>query len=167
MADSHIEHRALGVRPVLAAWWLGIGIDLFFNAGLFASLFDQATESGLLSDDELFRRVPVSYAALALAVSGMAWVWDRLRVDGWRRGAGLGAGAGVMVAALGIVNVWTAIDMSPSFVGAGALVQVVELAAIGSALGRFRSRGVEARVRWVVLAGAGAAIGGIVLQNVS
>ncbi len=166
MADPHIENRALGVRPVLAAWWLGIGIDLFFNAGLFASLFDQATEPGLLSNDELFRRVPVSYAALALAVVGLAWVWDRLGVDGWRRGAVLGAGAGVVASALGIVNVWTAIEMSPAFVGAGALVQVVELTAIGTALGRFRS-GVDARVRWVVLAGVGAAVVGIVLQNVS
>ncbi len=165
--DRDIESRAFGVRPVLAAWWLGIGIDLFFNAGLFASLFDQATEPGLLADDVLFRRVPVSYGALAVAVLALGWLWDRLGVDDWRRGALLGAGAGVVAAGLGIINVWTAIEMSGIFVGAGALVQVVELTAIGAVLGGSRSGAGVPRLRWVVLAGLGAAVLGIVFQNVT
>ena len=159
--------QAMKFTPIAVAWLLTIGVDLFFNAGLFAGLFDQSKEPSLLADEVLFRRIPVAYIALAVAVIVLAWLVDRLDVLEMRHGLVLGALAGGVAALLGIVSLWTAIDMTGAFVLAGALVQVVELGVAGAFLGAYRGepeprrwvrRGLALAVTLVVL--------GIVFQNV-
>jgi hypothetical protein len=142
---------------------LAIGVDLFFNAGLFAGLFDQGREPALLADEALFARVPIAYLLLLLGVLALAWLVDRVEVQGGREGLRLGAAMGLIVAALGTMYLWTAIDLTVPFVGAGVLVQVTQFAASGAALGNTRVGG---RQRWVVGVGMLLVVGGVVLQNV-
>jgi hypothetical protein len=154
-------------RPVVVGWFLAVGIDLFFNAGLFSGLFDQTREPSLLPDAVLARRVAVAYAALAIAVAALAWLLDRTDRRGALAGAVLGALAGLVFAAMGIVMLWTAIDMTGTFVAAGALVQVAEMAGAGAVLGAFRTGADRRRLtRRALVFALLAAAGGIVLQNI-
>lgn len=159
--------QAMSFRPVVVAWFLAVGIDLFFNAGLFSGLFDQTREPGLLPDAVLARRVGVAYAALAIGVGALAWLLDRTDRRGALAGAVLGARAGLVFATMGIVMLWTAIDMTGTFVAAGALVQVGEMAGAGAVLGAFRTGADRRRLtRRVLVFAVLAAAGGIVLQNI-
>jgi len=158
--------RALTLRPVAVAWLLAVGVDLLFNAGLFSGLFDQSREPSLLADAVLFRRIPVAYLALAIAVGGLAWLLDRTDQRGALAGATLGALAGLVVASMGIVTLWTAINITGLFVAAGASVQVAEMAASGAVLGAFRSGGDRRRLtRRALIYALLAAVIGFVTQN--
>lgn len=158
--------RGLSARPVTLAWLVAVGVDIFFNAGLFSGLFDQAREPGLLGDDSLFRRIPVAYLGLLVGVIALAWVVDRSGRRDAVSGAVIGSGFGVIAALLGIVSLWTAIEMTGAFVAAGAFVQVVEFAAAGAVLGAWRGDAGRRRVtRSAILAALLAAIAGIVIQN--
>lgn len=155
------------MRPVFVAWLLAVGIDLLFNAGLFSGLFDQTREPSLLPDAILFRRIPVAYLALATGVVGLAWLLDGTDRRGAWAGATLGALAGVVVASMGIVALWTAVNMTGLFVAVGALVQVGEMAASGAVLGALRAGGDRRRLtRWALIFALLAAVAGIVAQNV-
>lgn len=153
-------------RPIVVAWLLTVGVDLFFNAGVFAGLFDQEREPALLPDEVLFRRIPVAYLALAIAVMVLAWLFDRIDVIGTTRGATVGGIAGVVAAALGIIALWTAIDMTGLFVVAGSLVQIIELGTAGAFYGSYRGTSQPKRsVRWALVVAVALAVLGIVFQN--
>jgi hypothetical protein len=108
----------------------------------------------------------VAYLGLLIAVALLAWVVDATDVVHIAAGARLGAFAGMASAAIGIVSLWTAIDMTGSFVLAGAAVQVAELTAVGVVLTAFRSSPEPRRIRRLALIGAlAAAASGIVIQN--
>ena len=157
---------ALRVRPVLSAWALAVGVDLFFNAGLFVGLFDQGREPGLLADADLFRRVPVAYVGLLIGVTALGWLVDAIDLRGLRSGALTGALAGAVAASLGIVLVWTAIEMTGWFVAAGVLVQIAEFGAVGAFLGAFRDSARPRRVATIaIVVSCALAVAGIVLQN--
>lgn len=158
---------ALRVRPLLVAWLLTVGVDLFFNAGVFSGLFDQNREPGLLSDSELFRRIPIAYLALAIGVTALGWLFDRLDLRGLWRGARIGVAAGLAVACLGIVTLWTALEMTGQFVAGGLLVQVVAFGVAGAYLGAYRNDPDSSGATRVGLVVAlVAAVAGIVVQNI-
>jgi hypothetical protein len=85
------------VQPVFWAWLVAVGVDLLYNAGVFSPLFDQDREPGLLTDPDLFARIPVAYVVVALEVTGVAWAMDRSQVAGAMPGAALGAGVGLLL----------------------------------------------------------------------
>lgn len=154
-------------RPLIVAWLLTIGVDFFFNAGLFGELFDQSREPGLLSDAVLFQRIPVAYFALAVGVTALGWLFDVTDVREMWRGTRFGALAGFVVACLGIVNLWTALEMTGWFVAAGMFVQVVEFGVAGAFLGAYRgSPNRKQLTRFSLGAALLAAAAGVVLQNV-
>ncbi len=133
---------------------------------MFASLFDQESEPNLLADEVLFRRIPVAYGALSIARSGLAWLVDHLQIRGVMRGAGTGACAGIALVAMGVVSLWTAIDMTGAFVGAAALVQVSEMAAASAALGACAATADRRpAIRWTLGIAFALAVLGIVVQN--
>ncbi|MGB7860867.1 MAG: hypothetical protein WBM90_10250 [Acidimicrobiia bacterium] len=153
-------------RPIIVAWLLVVGVDLFFNAGVFTRLFDQSREPGLLSDAVLFRRIPVTYLALAVGVAALAWLFDRLDVKGSPRGTIYGGLAGVAVVLLGVINLWAAIEMTGLFVASAALVQIVELGAAGSFFGSYRVTATpKRRVRITMAISLVLGILGVVIQN--
>ena len=99
-------------------------------------------------------------------VIGLAWVVDRSGPRDAVSGAVMGSGFGVIAALLGIVFLWTAIEMTGAFVVAGAFVQVMEFAAAGAVLGAWKGDAGRRRVtRSAILAALLAAIAGIVIQN--
>ena len=158
--------RALTLRPMVVAWLLAVGVDLLFNAGLFSGLFDQTREPSLLPDAVLFRRIPVAYLALAMAVGGLAWLFDRIDRRGAWAGATLGALAGLVVVSMGIVALWTAVNITGMFVAAEALVQVGEMAASGAVLAAFRAGSDRHRLtRRALILALLAAVAGVVAQN--
>jgi len=169
MNTRHAPSRppdALRPGPVLAAWMLTIGIDLFFNAGVFSPLFDQTREPNLLADESLFRRIPVAYAGLLVAVVAVAWLIDRVGEADGKAGALLGAGVGVVLASMGVVSLWTAIDMTREFVAAAVVVQIAEMAGAGATLAAIpgASRPRRAIASTIGLAVA-AAVLGVIVQN--
>ena len=155
------------VRPLTVAWLLTVGVDLFFNAGLFSGLFDQNREPGLHPESELVRRIPSAYLGLVVGVTVLGWLFDRIDLKGIWRGARVGALGGLVVASLGIVTLWTALEMTKLFVAAGLVVQIVEFGVAGAFLGAYRDDLEPKRLTRAALAAASlAAIAGIVLQNV-
>jgi len=165
-APGAAGERALGVQPVFWAWLVAVGVDLFYNAGVFSPLFDQGREPGLLADPELFARIPVAYLVVALEVTAVAWAIDRSQVAGALPGAALGAGVGMLLGVAGVVWLWTAIEMTASFVVAGVVVQLSMMAAAGIVLGAVRSGIGRLRLRLRCLAAVMvAAILAVVAQN--
>jgi len=164
-SPSGDHQRVWALRPVLSAWALTIGLDLFFNAGVFMPLFDQEREPSLLPDEVLFRRIPVAYAALLIGVAFLAYAIDRVEPRSILIGAAQGGLLGVVLASMGIVSLWTAIDMTGTFVAAGSLVVVLEFAAAAAVLAAFRLSGRRDFARRVLLLALLAAVGGIVVQN--
>ncbi len=79
----------------------------------------------------------------------------------------MGVAAGLIIACLGIVTLWTALEMTGLFVAGGLLVQVVEFGVAGAYLGAYRNDPDPSRSTRVALAVAlVAAIAGIVVQNI-
>lgn len=159
--------RAFGLRSVVVAWLVAVGVDLLLNAGLFSPLFEQAREPALLSDEELFRRIPVAYLAILAGVAALAWVLDRLPRRGMAAGAVTGAAAGAVTAGLGVVSVWTAVDLTVAFVLAAIAVQVGQLTAAGAVLGGYQLT--RSRRRYTVVCLAAVlmmVVGAIAVQNV-
>lgn len=158
--------RALRLGPVFWAWLVAVAVDLFFNAGVFAGLFEQSREPSLLDDAVLFVRIPVGYLVVAVGVAAVAWVLDVAHITGARRGSATGAGIGLVFGLTGTVWLWTAIEMTPPFVGAALVVQTSQMAAAGAVLGAVRSGLPPRQLRW---RSAGVAIGlavvAIVTQN--
>lgn len=160
--------EAFAVVPVAVAWLTDVGVDLLFNAGVFSWLFDQSREPGLLEDDELFRRIPVAYLALLAGVAAVAWLLDHTRRSGVLFGLTVGAAGGAVTAGLGVVSLWTAVELTAGFVLAAVLVQAVQFATAGAVLGGFQVT--ANRRRLVVLAGGGFVLcvfAAIVAQNLS
>lgn len=154
------------MRPVLLAWLVAVGVDLLFNAGLFSGLFDQQREPGLITDEALFRRIPVAYLGLLVGVVALAWVIDHTSARDSVSGAVMGAGFGVVTSTLGFVSLWTAIEMTGAFVAAGALVQIAEFAAAGAVIGACRGDADQRRVtRAAVVTALAFAMLGLVIQN--
>jgi hypothetical protein len=143
-----------------------IGVDLFFNAGLFAPLLDQESEPSLLSDEQLFQRIPVAYFALLAAVVAAAWLSDRLEVSDTRSGIVLGVGVGALFSLMGVVYMWTAIEMTGVFVAAASLVLMAEFASAGWTLSAHRrGTGIGSKPSRVILIAVLLAVGGVVIQN--
>ena len=157
---------ALRLKPIGLAWMLAIGVDLFFNAGVFTRLFDQAREPGLLADEVLFRRIPVAYLALAGGVAALAWLIERrLLTHGSHSGAVLGGLVGFMFALMGVVNLWTAIELTGWFVAGAALVQIAQFAVAGWFLTTYRISD-DRGLTWKAIAVAALlALAGVVAQN--
>jgi hypothetical protein len=157
--------HALRPGPVIVGWFLTVGVDLFFNAGLFSPLFDQDREPSLLPDEVLFRRIPVAYLALAVGVVAVAFLLDELDLRGAVGGAVLGGTAGLVFGFLGVIGLWTAVDMTGVFVAAAVVVQVIEFALAGAFLALYREAPSRRLSLMAVTVAGGLAIGGIVVQN--
>lgn len=165
--DAVAPARALRVEPVFWAWLVAVGVDLFFNAGVFTGLFEQGREPSLLADEVLFARIPVAYVVVAVGVAAVAWVVDLAQVTGARRGLITGTAMGLVFGLTGVVWLWTAIEMTLLFVGASLVVQAAQMAAAGTVLGAVRRGLPNRQLRWRSAAAALAlAITAIVIQNV-
>lgn len=157
---------AFGAKPIALAWLLTIGVDLFFNAGVLSGLFDQSREPGLLPDEVLFARIPVAYLALGCGVAALAWLIERLELtDRSHSGAVLGGLVGLMFALMGVVNLWTAIELTGLFVVSAASVQIAQFALAGWFLTRYKVN-VDRGLTWKAIAvTALLALAGVVAQN--
>ena len=150
----------LSASRVALAWLIAIGVDLFFNAGLFTPLWDQEREPALLGDDLLFRRIPFGYLVVGLMVLALAWVLNRTG-DSGVTAARTGAVVGLVFGVFALVGLWTALDITGWFVAAGVLVFTVECVAGSLVLTSSRSgRSLATRVlgAFVVLLVAGQVI---------
>lgn len=152
--------------PIGLAWLLGVGVDLFFNAGVFTGLFDQSREPSLLADEALFRRIPIAYLALAVGMLGLAWLVERLGIDRPLTGTAVGGMVGLMFALMGVVNLWTAVELTGLFVAGAVLVQVTQFAVAGSLLERYKGR-VETKglARGAIASFLALVAAGVVAQN--
>ena len=87
-----------------------IALDLILNAGVFARLWFEPSPF-LLGPRELFRRLPLGYAAFLLQAGAYVWLANRFGVSNWRQGALFGLKLGAVLgvaAALGLRSGTTA-----------------------------------------------------------
>jgi len=89
------------ILRVLASWLAMIALDLLLNAGLFAKLW-LVPGSFLLSPEELFRRLPLGYAAFLLQAIAYVWLTKLIGAGTWRRSSLFGLKLGAL---LGIASV--------------------------------------------------------------
>jgi hypothetical protein len=163
---SDMANRAFAIRPIFSAWVLTVGVDLFFNAGVFMPLFDQEREPSLLPDEQLFRRIPVAYLTLLGGVAALGWLIDKIDPSEVRQGFIAGGLSGVVLSLMGVVYLWTAFEMTGVFVAAGSLVVMAEFASAGGVLAAFRLGPDPVRLsRRVLLAALLSGSAGIVIQN--
>lgn len=154
---SNDDHSTLEPARIGLAWLTTVGVDLFFNAGVFAPLFEQTREPALLSDGTLARRIPVAFVVLAATVTALAWLLDATGTSGWRS-IRVGAAMGLLLGLAGPVAMWTALNVTGLFVAAGVVATTAEGAAAAVVLTSRRS-GAALRIRvavtFVLLAGLG------------
>ena len=90
------------VSLVAAAWVLALGFDFLLHGGLLAPLY--AGESPfLLPPETAFARIPAGYLAFLLLAAGLLWLFRRLDVRGWRKGARTGLVVGDVVEGFGVL----------------------------------------------------------------
>ncbi|MGD1047327.1 MAG: hypothetical protein ABR899_01085 [Candidatus Krumholzibacteriaceae bacterium] len=89
------------VLRVLAGWLAMIALDLLLNAGLFAKLW-LVPSSFLLSPEDLFRRLPLGYAAFLLQAVAYVWLTKLIGAGTWRRATIFGLKLGAL---LGVASV--------------------------------------------------------------
>ena len=125
---------------IALAWVAMVGVDLLFHAGLFAAVFDQAREPGLLADEVLFRRIPFAYAALMAGALALWWILDWTGSTG-PRALVIGATSGLTLGVMGLGALWTAIDITGLLVAAG----IAALVAQGVAAAKVLTSSLETR----------------------
>jgi hypothetical protein len=76
-----------------------------------------------------------------------------------------GRSAGLVFGFLGVIGLWTAVDMTGVFVAAAVVVQVIEFALAGAFLALYREAPSRRLSLMAVTVAGGLAIGGIVVQN--
>ena len=89
------------ILRVLASWLAMIALDLLLNAGLFAKIW-LVPSSFLLSPEDLFRRLPLGYAAFLLQAAVYVWLTQLIGARTWRRASLFGLKLGAL---LGIASV--------------------------------------------------------------
>ena len=147
------------------AWLVSLGFDFFLHAGALASLYVRASPF-LLSEDALFRRIPLGYASFLVLTAALYWLFQQVGIRDWFAGLRLG-----LVTGLTIWGAWTLGLYSVSVAEGDLLVgwwlgQGVEMGLAGAFLGAAAS-GMERR-RYLIKAGwvVGAlVVAGLVLQN--
>jgi hypothetical protein len=107
MAKGSVRKFALRVA---ACWIVMMALDLLLNAGAFAKLWFEPGPF-LLGPEDLFRRLPLGYAAFLLQAAAYVWLANRMGVKNARQGALFGLKLGVILgiaAALGLRSGTTA-----------------------------------------------------------
>jgi hypothetical protein len=138
-------------------------VDFLVFAGLFAGLFD-SPHPAVLSDRELFERIPAGYASFLLEVGLLAWVFQHRRPATSVDGAKLGAGVGALFAGAIATGVWSFSTVPVPVLAVWCGTLVVQLSSAGALLA---AAGTEhwRRGRRNLIACALMIIGGIASQN--
>jgi hypothetical protein len=89
------------ILRVLASWLVMVALDLLLNAGLFAKLWFEPSLF-LLSPENLFRRLPLGYAAFLAQAVAYVWLTMRMGAKNWRQAGlfGLKLGAILSIASV-------------------------------------------------------------------
>jgi hypothetical protein len=154
------------IQITALAWFAGIGLDFFLDAGLLARFY-RWDLPGFLPPLKMFLYIPFGYAAFLLWSILLVWLMTRLSVTGFRAGAIFGLKVGVLLAAAGFcgqVSVFAfPARMLLLWLVANTLIFTIAGAVTGAALAAERLRTIARRVVALVLL---CLVGGIVLQNI-
>lgn len=154
-----ITAGAIGV-----AWFVTIAVDFFVFGGLFAGLLD-GTHPAVLSDRQLFARIPAGYTSFLIEVGLLAWVFRHRRPATQREGARLGAGIGAVFGGAILTGMWSfsTVPLAVLAVWCGTLV--VQLTGAGVVLAASVTENWRATRRTGLIASALMIVGGIAIQN--
>jgi hypothetical protein len=100
--EMRISIRKFILR-VVASWIVMMALDLLLNAGLFAKLWLEPS-SFLLGPRDLFRRLPLGYAAFLLQALAYVWLANRMGVRNWRQGTLFGLKLGVILSIAAVLG---------------------------------------------------------------
>ncbi len=105
MDNASTPQRAVSARrffiTVLASWLVMVALDLLLNAGLFATLWFEPSPF-LLSPEDLFRRLPLGYAAFFVQAVAYVWLTTEVGARNRRQGGLFGLKLGAL---LGVASV--------------------------------------------------------------
>lgn len=119
----------------LVGWMATLGIDLFLNAGVFASVFFESSPF-LLSPDELFLRIPVGYLSFLLFTALVVWLMSNLSISGWRAGGRFGLAIGAIIHGTGVLGIASVSTASVSLLVAWFVGQTLQTVVVGGVVGQ-------------------------------
>jgi hypothetical protein len=125
--------RPTSPGAIALAWLLTIAVDFLVFAGLFAGLFDNP-HPAVLSDRQLFERIPAGYASFLLEVGLLTWVFQLRRPATSADGAKLGAGVGALLAGAIATGVWSFSTVPVPVLAVWCGTLVVQLSSAGALL---------------------------------
>ena len=149
---------------IALAWLLTIAVDFLVFAGLFAGLFDN-THPALLSDRQLFERIPAGYVSFLLEIGLLAWVFQHRRPASSADGAKVGAGVGALLAGAIATGVWSFSTVPVPVLAVWCGTLVVQLSSAGALLAAAGTEHWRRGRRNALIACALMIIGGIASQN--
>jgi hypothetical protein len=96
---------------VLASWLTMIALDLLLNAGLFAKLW-LVPDTFLLPPENLFRRLPLGYAAFLLQAVAYVWLTQLVGARTWKRASLFGLKLGALLSVASVLGLRSATTAS-------------------------------------------------------
>ena len=132
-----LRGRTVLQRPwatVVVAWVAMLGVDVAFQAGILAPLYDWGS-GFFLSPEDAFLRIPAGYAAFAMLTASLAWLLPRLGVRTAAEGARVGAIVGAVVWGSSLLAMWSIATASPELLVGWWIAQVLGTAVAGAMLG--------------------------------
>jgi hypothetical protein len=157
--------RRIATGAIALAWLLTIAVDFLVFAGLFAGQFDNNTHPAVLSDRQLFERIPAGYASFLLEVGLLAWVFQYRRPATSAEGGKLGAGVGALLAGAIATGVWSFSTLPVPVLAVWCGTLVVQLSAAGALLAAAGTEGWRRARRNALIACALMIMAGIASQN--
>jgi small-conductance mechanosensitive channel len=153
------------VGITLLGWLVTVGLDLFQNAGVFASFWREPGPA-FLPPEKLFQRIPLSYVGFLISAGMFTWLMSRLKVFGWKQGVLFGLKLGGWLSIGWVLGSACVFPIKHSLLLVwffGGLVQYISAAAvIGSGLSSDRLGRLSVRVIGLVVV---LTVATIVMQN--
>ena len=157
--ERRISFGAIGV-----AWLFTIAVDFFIFGGLFSGLFE-TEHPAVLSEQQLFERIPAGYLTFLLKIGLLAWIFRYRRPATPLEGALLGAGLGAVLGAADLLGIWSFSTVPLAILAVWSGTVVLQLAGAGAVLGAIGTKAWKPTRRGAFIGTAILIVGGIVLQN--
>lgn len=156
--------RRFSVRAIGVAWLFTIALDFFVFGGLFAGLFE-TSDPAVLSEQQLFQRIPAGYLTFLLEVGLLAWIFRYRRPATRSEGALLGVGLGAVLGAIFLLGTWSFSTIPLAILAVWFGTVVLQLAGAGAVLAAFGTDAWKSTRRGAFIGATLLIVGGIVLQN--
>ena len=153
-----------GAGAIGVAWLFTIAVDFFVFGGLFRGLLE-SSDPAVLSEQQLFQRIPAGYVTFLVEVGLLAWIFRYRRPATTREGALLGAGLGTVLGATIFLGIWSFSTIRLAILAVWSGTLILQLTGAGAVLASFGTDAWKSTRRGAFIGAAVLIVTGIVLQN--